>query len=321
MTVRENKSPHNERVMIRGNVNRRGAEVPRQFVAVLSPEHRRPFQNRAGRLELANAIASPDNPLTARVLVNRVWMHHFNQPLVDTPSDFGIQCPPPVQRQLLDFLAADFMEHGWSIKRLHRSIMLSQAYRQRSVDRPACVAIDPENRLLWKMNRRRLEFEALRDSMLAVAGNLDSNLYGKAVDLFHPPWSQRRTIYGKIDRQDLPNLLRVFDLANPDQSTSQRIRTTVPQQSLFMMNHNFSVHQARILANVIDRVSLDDPQTIQRKRIEKLYQTVFQRNPTNHEIVVAQDFLKSSHKNERQLHPWQQFAQVLLWTNEFEFID
>ena len=321
MTIRENETPQNERVMIRGDENRRGPEVPRQFVALLSDGKRQPFNNRAGRLELADRIADPDNPLTARVFVNRVWMHHFSKPLVETPSDFGIRCDRPIQHDLLDYLADDLMKHGWSIKHLHRTIMNSRVYRQTSLDRDECVSVDPENQLLWKMNRRRLEFEALRDSMLAVAGNLDSQLHGKPVELFQSPWSNRRTIYGKIDRQDLPNLLRIFDLANPDQSTAKRIRTTVPQQPLFMLNNGFAVHQSRLLASVINEVKPDDASITRISRLKKLYQTVFQRDPTAAEIELANSFLDSSATQEDRLSPWQQLAQILLCTNEFEFID
>ena len=328
MAIRENNPPHNEQVMIRGDMDRRGDEVPRQFVALLSEADRSPFQNRAGRLELADKIADRENPLTARVLVNRVWMHHFSKPLVDTPSDFGIRCPAPVQQALLDYLAWDFMENGWSIKHLHRTIMMSYVYRQASQDRASCSKLDPENSLLWKMNRRRLEFEALRDSMLAVAGNLDPQMHGKSVNLFQAPWSNRRTIYGKIDRQDLPNLLRIFDLANPDQSTAKRIRTTVPQQPLFMLNNGFAIEQARRLANVVndvEQVSELEPDRAalltQTLRIQKLYQTVFQRDPTEKELEIATSFLQSAAQKEGQLSPWEQFAQILLCTNEFEFVD
>jgi hypothetical protein len=321
MTIREDHPPRDPHILIRGKVNRLGDEVPRQFLQLIQPD-RQPFTQRAGRLELAEAIASSENPLTARVFVNRVWMHHFSQPIVDTPSDFGIQCPEPVQRKLLDFLASDFIENGWSIKYLHRTIMTSHAYRQQSQDRAECATKDPENRLVWKMNRRRLEFEALRDSMLAVAGNLDDATHGPPVDLLSAPWSQRRTVYGKIDRQDLPNLYRVFDLASPDQSTAKRIRTTVPQQSLFMMNHGFVVHQARVLAKVIRQIDIvEDGSAIRRRRVEKLYQTVYQRNPSLREFRVASQFLQSAENIEDHLRPWQQLAQVLLWTNEFEFVD
>ena len=320
MTIREDHPPKNPRVMVRGNEGNLGEEVPRRFLEILSSNQRAPFTQRAGRLELANAIVDRDNPLTARVLVNRIWMHHFSKPLVDSPSDFGVRCRKPVQNELLDYLACELMDNGWSIKHLHRIIMMSHTYRQRSSDNPNARLIDPENHLIWKMNRRRLEIEPLRDSMLAVAGNLDRSIFGPAVNLFAEPWSMRRTIYGKIDRQDLPNLLRIFDIANPDQSAAQRTRTTVPQQSLFMMNNKFSLHQSRLLAA---KVPLEDdlPEAIQ-KRVRDLYDVVFQRAPTDFELNTANRFLTDASLAEESISSvWQRYAHALLCTNEFEFID
>jgi len=183
MTLRENEPAANVRVMLRGDINSRGDVAPRQFPKVLNTD-RKPFQNRAGRLELAEAITNKSNPLTARVMANRIWMHHFDKPLVATPGDFGIRCPQPKQHALLDFLASGLVESDWSIKSLHRTIMLSRVYTQSSNDRPKAANVDPENELLWRMNRRRLEFESLRDSILAVAGTLDDTLGGRAAELF-----------------------------------------------------------------------------------------------------------------------------------------
>ena len=210
--------------------------------------NRKPFTNGSGRLDLAKAIADPKNPLTARVFVNRVWMHHFGKGLVGTPSDFGVRCDPPTHPELLDYLADRFVKDGWSVKKLHRLILLSDTYRQRSDDRPECVKVDPENRLLWKFNRQRLDFEAMRDSMLAVAGRLDVTIGGPAVDLLAQPFVPRRTVYGFIDRQNLPGLFRTFDFASPDTHAPQRYTTTVPQQALFLMNSPFAVQQAKAIA-------------------------------------------------------------------------
>ncbi len=319
MVLADNEKLHEETVMIRGNENRRGAQVPRRFVSLLTPTEERPiFKTKSGRLDLANHIASTDNPLTARVLVNRVWMHHFSQPLVDTPSDFGIRCEPPLQLQLLDYLAADFMEHGWSIKHLHRRIMNSHAYCQTSFDRKECSSFDPENRLLWKMNRRRLEFEPLRDSILAVSGTLDRKLYGKPIELFTKPFTNRRTIYGFIDRQDLPNLFRVFDLASPDQSAAKRIRTSVPQQSLFMMNSKFIIENA---ARLTDQIQEFDTKSDQQ-RIRAIYRLILQRNPNEDELKIGTQFIHSAIETpESKIDKWQRYTHALLLTNEFEFID
>ncbi|MDB2318527.1 PSD1 and planctomycete cytochrome C domain-containing protein [bacterium] len=323
MVIQDKSKIKPTRVMIRGNLHRQGEVAPRRFVAVLSPLEngeikREPFKNKSGRLELANKIASPSNPLTARVFVNRVWMHHFSKPLVSTPSDFGIRCPPPVQSELLDFLALEFMNNNWSIKQLHKTIMTSDTYCQASKNRDSYDEVDPENRLLWKMNRRRLEFESLRDSMLAVSQQLDARMHGKPEKLFEANQSRRKTIYGEIDRQNLPGIYRVFDLPNPDQSAAKRTRTTVPQQSLFMINSPFVAAQANHIMKEL--VSNNERQLDQ---IKQLYRTLFQREPTPLEIEIGSQYIESAELSHRpnNLAPLARYAQVLLCTNEFEFID
>ena len=310
----------NPRVFIRGNHHRRGDQVPRQFLRVLAGDERKPFSNGSGRLELARAIADPANPLTARVLVNRVWMHHFGRPLVGTPSDFGMRSAPPVQQDVLDLLAHDFVAGGWSLKRLHRGIMLSATYRQSSLDRPDCRAKDPENDLLWRMNRRRLEFEAMRDALLAVSGRLDQTMHGRPAALFKNAASRRRSIYGLVDRQDLPNLLRAFDFASPDQSAAKRPETTVPQQALFLMNSPFVIEQANALVARPAIATKTEP----RERIAAMYRQLFYRSPTEEEITIGQDFIAAAQANKSpadKLAPWSQYAQLLLFSNEFMFVD
>src|SRR5207248_3759301 len=221
MVLQDLPSPVTARVLLRGNPNNPGPVVPRQFLAVLAGAQRKPFTDRSGRLELAQAIASKDNPLTARVLVNRVWLHHFGVGLVRTPSDFGTRSDPPSHPELLDYLAWRFMHDGWSLKKLHRLIVLSSTYQQSSEDNPAARSKDPENMLLWRMNRQRLDYEALRDALLAVAGSLDEKLGGPAVELAQQPFATRRTIYGFVDRQNLPGQMRIFDFANPDTHSPQ----------------------------------------------------------------------------------------------------
>ncbi len=240
MILEDLATPIKPRVLMRGNPGNPGEEVPRQFLEVLSNAHRQAFQHGSGRLELARAIASPDNPLTARVMVNRIWMHHFGAGLVRTPGDFGTRGEAPTHPELLDYLATYFVEHGWSVKDLHRLILRSSVYQQQSDDKPAYVARDVENRLLWRQNLRRLDFEALRDSFLATAGQLDCNMGGPSVEITTPRSAPRRTVYGFIDRQNLPGLFRTFDLASPDVSTPQRYTTTVPQQALFLLNSPFA---------------------------------------------------------------------------------
>ncbi len=248
MVLVDMASPGQPRVLVRGNPNNPGVAVPRQFLEVLAGDGRKPFSKGSGRLELAQAIVRKDNPLTPRVMVNRIWQHHFGAGLVRTPGDFGIRGEPPTHPELLDWLASEFIESGWSVKTVHRLILLSAAYRQASNDNLKAAAIDPENTLLWRMNRRRLEFEPLRDSLLAAAGRLDERMGGLPVDVTKAPYPTRRSVYGFIDRQNLPGLFRAFDLASPDTATPKRHETTVPQQALFLMNAPFVIEQARAFA-------------------------------------------------------------------------
>ncbi len=319
MVMKDLPQPHEPHIFVRGNPGRAGAKVPRQFLGVLSPADRKPFTHGSGRLELAEAIVSRDNPLTARVLANRVWLHHFGAGLVRTPSDFGTRSDPPTHPALLDWLAATFMDQGWSIKKLHRAIMLSSTYQQASNDRPECAAVDPENRLLWRQNRQRLEFEAIRDAYLATAGKLDPAVGGRPVDLWKAPFSPRRAVYGYIDRQDLPGVFRVFDFANPDVSNDQRPKTTVPQQALFAMNSPFVLEQVRQLMARPEIAGEGDP----AKRVQSLYRLALARAAEPEELELALKFIQAptAGQGASKLSAWQQYAQVLLSTNEFVFVD
>ena len=245
MVLEDAPTPETPHVFVRGNPGNLGATVPRQFLALLSGPDRKPFEQGSGRLELAQRIASPANPLTARVLVNRVWLHHFGEGLVRTPSDFGLRSEAPTHPELLDWLAARFVADGWSLKKLHKTIMLSSAYQQSSDGSAEGTKSDPENRLVWKMNRRRLDFEATRDALLAAGGDMDLKIGGPSIDLLAQPFSRRRSMYGYIDRQNLPGLFRTFDLATPDATSPMRHTTTVPQQALYLMNSPFVVEQAQ----------------------------------------------------------------------------
>lgn len=320
MVVAENGQPHNPRVFIRGNPGRPGKEVQRQFLLVVAGENRQPFRDGSGRLELAQQVISPENPLTRRVFVNRVWMWHFGEPLVSSPSDFGIRTTAPPQLALLEHLAATFLERDWSLKALHRELMLSATYQQSSDDRADCRAVDPENSLYWRMNRRRLEFELLRDAMLAAAGTLDHAMFGRPVELTQNPATRRRAVYGFVDRQDLPNLFRVFDFASPDQTNERRPRTTVPQQSLFLMNSPFLLEQATALAS---RAEVQAAATTEA-RVQALYRVVFARAASTDEIELAQQFISAAEQGMNpavKLDAWQQYAQLLLLTNEVCFVD
>lgn len=319
MAMVDAPSPVEPHIFIRGNPARQGDRVPRRFLAVLSHGEREPFKHGSGRLDLAQAIASRDNPLTARVLVNRVWLHHFGSPLVNTPSDFGVRTDRPTHPALLDWLAATFMDQGWSLKRLHRLILLSNTYQQASAERIECAAVDPENRLLWRMNRRRLDFEAMRDSYLTVAGRLDQALGGRPVDIWAAPFSSRRSVYAYLDRQDLPGVFRIFDFPNPDVSNESRPRTTVPQQALFAMNSRFVIEQVRRLAK---RPELAN-ETSGPRRVQALYRILFERPPRDDELELARRFLTAptSFDEISKLSPWELYAQALLSANEFMFVD
>jgi hypothetical protein len=316
MALTEAEEIVNPCVFVRGNAGRPGEHVPRQFLRILAGDERKPFPHGSGRLDLAKAITDPANPLTARVIVNRVWMHHFGEPLVATASDFGTRSAPPAQPELLDYLAWTFMhDFNWSLKELHRLMVLSSAYRQESFDRPECRKVDPENRLLWKMNRRRLDLEAMRDSLLAISGRLDPTIGGRPVDVASDPQNRRRTVYGLVDRQSVPGVFRAFDFASPDASCERRPRTIVPQQALFGLNSPFVLEQSRALAARPEVAR----ETLAPRRVAALYWLVLGRIPDGDELEQGVRFVQSAGGS--KLTPWEEYAQVLLMTNEAMFVD
>jgi hypothetical protein len=322
MILSDLPKPVEPRVFLRGNPNNPGPPVPRQFLGVLAGDQRQPFREGSGRLELARAIASPDNPLTPRVIVNRLWLHHFGTGLVTTPSDFGVRSEPPSHPELLDWLAATLVEDGWSLKKLHKLIVMSRTYRLSSAENAAARDADPEGRLLARFPRRRLDFEALRDALLAVAGNLEAKMGGPAVDLLAAPFSGRRTLYGFIDRQNLPGLFRTFDFASPDATSPQRYQTTVPQQALFLLNGPFAHEQARALVRRPEVAGAAEPAV----KVRQLYRAAYARDPDEDEMRMALQFLDATAKTPpagaaAALNPWERYAQVLLLANEFAFVD
>lgn len=224
-------------------------------------------------------------------MVNRVWMHHFGQGLVATPSDFGHRAEEPTHPELLDWLSRAFIESGWRLKSLHRMILLSRAYRQdsRGPTEVAQVANaiqkDPDNHLLWRMADRRLSFEEARDSWLAASGELDLSFGGRPLTLFSKQ-NSRRTLYAFVDREDLAPVLRMFDFANPDLSIAQRNSTTVPQQALFAMNHPFIAERVTHLTRSVATTDI-------KAGIDRLYADLYQRKPTDHERQLATSFLNS----------------------------
>ena len=309
MVLLEKESPVEPVVFLRGDRRRPGDPVPRRMLRIIDRNPAARFEQGSGRLELAHGVASPENPLTARVLVNRVWMYHFASPLVATPSDFGPRGSAPTHPELLEHLSWMFMhEWGWSLKELHRQILLSAAYRQSSDDRPKARAIDGENRLYWRQNRRRHDFEALRDAMLAVAGRLDLKMGGKPVNLETRPFSNRRSVYGLIDRNNFSSLLRTFDFPSPDTSSPQRPETTVPQQALYVMNAPFVQETADALAQRL-QARLDHPQ----QQVAELIRLAYSRAPREGETDLLQAFLDESSLPE--------LCQAVLMSNEFLFVD
>ena len=308
-TLVDREVPYDPCVLVRGDPTRHGPVVPRQFLSAVVGDSRRPFEQGSGRLELARAIVDRDNPLTARVLVNRVWMNHFGFGLVRSPSNFGLRGETPSHPELLDYLAERFMSEGWSLKKLHRWIVLSSTYRQSGTDRPEGIAIDADNRLLWKMNRRRLDFEGLRDSMLQVAGRLDRSLGGPPIDLAGAN-NFRRTVYGLVDRQNLNSMFGTFDFASPETHSPSRHATTVPQQALFFLNSPFVIEQARAFAERPELSSLVDA----AERVKKMYQIGFVRAPSADEQRAAQEFIAAG-------GTWKELGQAFLASNEFNFVD
>ena len=276
-------------VFLRGSASRPGKVVPRQFPAVLTDGKVKEFTEGSGRLDMANAIASKSNPLTARVMANRIWTELIGRSLVETPSDYGVRTPLPKNPELLEHLASTFMKDEWSMKKLIRSIVLSRTFLQTVDVRPEGLAKDPDNELSWRAHRRRLDFEAMRDSMLRVAGRLDAGKIGGQPFNLEANFSEpRRTLYGSIDRQNLPAFFRTFDFANPDYHVPKRNQTTTPQQALWMMNHPFARTQSDALVAKVAALPSTDA------KVKALYVSVLGRTPDKRELTLALDYLREA---------------------------
>jgi hypothetical protein len=330
MTLQDLPTPHAARVFLRGNPNNHGEPAPRQMPALLGPS--KPFERGSGRLELAQAIVDRGNPLTARVIVNRVWRHHFGAGLVATPSDFGLRSEPPSHPELLDYLASWFMDNGWSLKKLHRLIVLSAVYQQDSRLRlsatdqapgpgrddgrakPQAAEVDPDNRLLWRMNRRRLDFEATRDVLLAVSGKLSRSVGGLSVRDPFASNANRRTLYNFLDRLNVPGLFRTFDFPSPDATSPQRDTTTVAPQALFLMNHPFVMDCGRAAVERPDVAALKDAPA----KIDRLHRLFYTRPATSEELRLGQAFVAAAGNTPAA---WQRYAHALLLVNELVMID
>jgi cytochrome c553 len=303
---------------LRGNPHNLGEEVPRRFLAVLSPEASLPFMEGSGRLQLANDII--ESPIASRVFVNRVWKWHFGTGIVNTPDNFGFAGERPTNPELLDYLAGRFKANGFSLKKLQREIMLSAVYHTSADESKEAQDKDGNNRLYSHFSRQRLDAESIRDSMLFVAGNLDLKEPGGPSQDFGPE-NTRRTVYCKVSRFRLNNYLQVFDFPNPSFTAEQRFSTNVPVQRLYFMNNDFVYDQAEKLA---ERVY---PKGSDEARIAEVYRLLFGRVPSKQEVDVGLQFLRTTPEklgntvNGEPLTAWRQYARVLLSANEFEFVD
>jgi uncharacterized protein DUF1553/uncharacterized protein DUF1549/cytochrome c len=307
--IADAEKPKNERIRIGGSEENLGEEAPRGFLTILCGGDPKPFQKGSGRLELAEAIASPANPLTARVIVNRVWQHHFGAGIVRTPSDFGRMGDRPSHPELLDYLAARFVENKWSLKALHREIMMSAAYALSSENSENAFAADPENRLLWRANTRRLDIEALRDSLLLASGELDLHEGGPPAPLADLK-NNRRTIYGFVSRRKLDSTLALFDFPNANATAEKRSATMTPRQQLFFLNGDFLWERARALSRRVAGEASGDA-----ARIGAAYRHVFGREPQPAEVKLGLDFVREGEAR------WVQYAHALLSSNELLFLN
>jgi len=307
--IKDVDKPANVRVQLGGNPQSLGEEVPRRFLAILCDGECVPFSRGSGRLELAEAIASSKNPLTARVLVNRLWEHHFGRGIVGTPSNFGKLGEPPTHPELLDYLTSRFLEKSWSIKAMHREIMLSATYALSSESSDTNSSIDPDNRLLWRANRRRLDAESLRDSILLVSGKLDRSIGGPPAGASNE--HVRRTLYTFVSRMTLDEALDLFDFPNPNITSEHRFVTSSPLQQLFLLNSGFVMSASKALA---DRLSSESGRN-DASKIRRAYDLLYGREPSHLELRLGLEFL-----NKKQ-EAWPSYAQALLGSPEFLFIN
>ena len=300
-------------VFLRGNVERKGPLAHRRFLQVLCDGTPQPFTSGSGREGLADAIANPANPLTARVMVNRVWTLFFGRGLVSTPSNFGSQGSRPSHPELLDDIAVRFQESGWSVKWLVREVVLSATYRQSTRLDEKKRVIDPDNEYLWRMNRRRLPIEMWRDAILAVSGELES---GEEQSLeVDDPKNLRRTVYARISRLKLNDLLMQFDYPDANVHAEKRSVTTTATQKLFVLNSPFMLNRARALAARLT----ENPLEIDRTRVGRAYEKLYGRPANSAETRLAQEFLEKA--NTPEMSRWEQYVQMLLAANEMMYVD
>jgi len=312
--------PRDLPLFIRGNPNRPGPVVPRGFLKVLSPGAdtgiaAKPFQNGSGRLELAHAITTDAASLTARVIVNRIWMLHFGKGLVDTPSNFGETGSRPTHPELLDDLAARFIKNGWSMKWLHREILLSATWQQSSEGNRNEPGSDPGNQWLSRMNRVRLDFEAWRDAILTASGVLDLTVGGPSLAIDSAD-NHRRTVYATVHRRDMSTTLTIHDFPDPTQHSPRRSSTTTPLQGLYALNGPLLTQQSDTF---VERLQKEFPDNID-EQIHRAYWLLYGRSPTDVELRLGREFIDGS-PVDNKLTAWQQYAHVLLASNELLFVE
>jgi len=315
MTIFEKPRPVTPTILIRGEPGSRGDRVPRRFLKILEPEQEPFTKENSGRLDLAEKIVDPQNPLTARVYVNRIWAMLMGDPIVDTPSDFGLVGATPSHPDLLDYLASRFVAEGWSTKKLVRLIVTSRTFQQSSKGREEAEAIDPENTLFWRSNRNRLRIEELRDSLLAVSGQLDLTMRGRPGELWGDDYTKRRALYGYVNRFNIDPTLRNFDFPSPVQTQESRTENIVSPQALFLMNSPFMIEQA---AALIEDLALGESAS-REERIAAIFKRVLQREPTAAEKIRVTRFLNV--EESRDVDPWPLLAQSLCMLNAFLYVD
>jgi hypothetical protein len=299
----------NLKVHLRGSPYNLGEEVPRHFLSVLEPSDPQPFQRGSGRLELAERIAA--HPLTARVMVNRIWQHHFGRGIVGTPSNFGRMGDRPSEPELLEYLAGQFIASGFSIKQLHRDIMLSSTYQLSTQLVKANVEQDPDNRLFWRANRQRLDAETIRDTLLFVTGDLDLSIGGasKELDLKNT----RRSVYAKVSRFKLEPYLALFDFPDPGMTNEVRNVTNVPLQGLFFLN---SPQVSQAAEHLVERLAREAGSE-ETARIRLAYRLLYGREVTDRELELGREFLR----NNARPAAWREYVQALLSANELVFVN
>jgi hypothetical protein len=302
---------HDVRVHLRGRYDRLGDLVPRRFPVVLAGDAPLAISKGSGRLELARWVTTPENPLTARVFANRLWQGHFGEGLIRTPSNFGKLGDPPSHPELLDWLGRELVRRGWSMKAMHRLILLSATYQQSSTPTDKDMRIDGDNRLLSRQNRRRLEAEAVRDHLISASGQLDRRMGGLAD---RDPASRRRGLYQVTVRSDRTTVASLFDQADSTAPVDRRVESTVAPQSLYLINSPFVLEQARSLAKRL----LATPES-DRNRITRAYEILYGRPPNDEEITIGLESIDLP--GEPAENRWVTYCQVLLCANEFMYID